>query len=322
VPALADYLDITVEAARAQWLQILRRSVPAAGKKQEIFLPVETLSVFAATFVVNHRRFGGGNRDTAPSPVPELAALGRRSIGSILRKMQNLDGSAAHGAKNDRAVAAALHADIERFSSVYAIMFTAARDVGIGPDRLPDFLGLGAGEALHLLGQEEIDVSRVLDEATEILRAASAEEEKLTARMVLAEARVGQHRFATGVLRSYAHRCGFCGLAPGPDLERKGLLLASHIKPWAVCDGRERLDPRNGIAACPTHDRAFDSGLLWVNGGYRIHASPALERAAAADPAMAAAFGRPPLRDRLVTSEDRPHALYLAWHQLNIAVAT
>ncbi|WP_407664684.1 HNH endonuclease [Micromonospora tarensis] len=32
------------------------------------------------------------------------------------------------------------------------------------------------------------------------------------------------------------------------------MLVASHIKPWRVSTHAERLDPRNGLAACPTHD--------------------------------------------------------------------
>ena len=28
----------------------------------------------------------------------------------------------------------------------------------------------------------------------------------------------------------------------------------------------ERLDPRNGLAACPAHDVAFDTGKITVNG--------------------------------------------------------
>jgi putative restriction endonuclease len=37
------------------------------------------------------------------------------------------------------------------------------------------------------------------------------------------------------------------------------VLVAGHIKPWKPS---ERLDPRNGLAACPSHDVAFDTGLL------------------------------------------------------------
>jgi putative restriction endonuclease len=43
------------------------------------------------------------------------------------------------------------------------------------------------------------------------------------------------------------------------------MLLASHTKPWGDSFSRERLIYRNGLAACPAHDAAFDSGLLSVD---------------------------------------------------------
>jgi len=49
------------------------------------------------------------------------------------------------------------------------------------------------------------------------------------------------------------------------------MLLAGHIKPWKDSTPAERLDLRNALAACPAHDVAFDTGLLTVNGGLRIH---------------------------------------------------
>lgn len=147
--------------------------------------------------------------------------------------------------------------------------------------------------------------------------------EQLTERLLVAAARIGQHRFATDVLSNFAHRCGFCGLRPGQDLERTGLLVASHIKPWRDSNDRERLDAANGVAACPTHDRAFDAGLLWINGGQRIHSIEALDSAARSDPGMAASFGRPPLGERLAlpASAVPPGSAYLAWHREHVVAA-
>jgi putative restriction endonuclease len=44
----------------------------------------------------------------------------------------------------------------------------------------------------------------------------------------------------------------------------KRMLVAGHIKPWKDSEPSERLDPRNGLAACPSHEVAFDTGLLTV----------------------------------------------------------
>jgi putative restriction endonuclease len=48
------------------------------------------------------------------------------------------------------------------------------------------------------------------------------------------------------------------------------MLLAGHIKPWRDSTPIERLDPRNGLAACPAHDVAFDTGspgITWTSAG-------------------------------------------------------
>jgi putative restriction endonuclease len=96
--------------------------------------------------------------------------------------------------------------------------------------------------------------------------------------------------------------------------------VASHIKPWRVSSPAERLDVRNGLASCPTHDVAFDTGLITVNGGFRIHVRPHLQRAAESDVATRAAFGRPPMADRLILPAGAltPQANYLAWHNENV----
>jgi putative restriction endonuclease len=56
----------------------------------------------------------------------------------------------------------------------------------------------------------------------------------------------------------------FCGLNPGP-FGGKRMLLAGHVKPWKDSTSTERLDLTNGLAACPSHDVAFDTGLITVD---------------------------------------------------------
>jgi putative restriction endonuclease len=132
--------------------------------------------------------------------------------------------------------------------------------------------------------------------------------------------RLRQHRFARQVLQRFHHRCGFCGFAPRA-LGRRKLLLASHVKPWRDCtSAKERLDPRNGIAACPVHDTAFDSGLLTVNGGLRIHVSGLLATHLLTDRVAESYFGHPPLGPTLLlpTGSDGPDPKYLRWHQERI----
>jgi putative restriction endonuclease len=332
VPAVAgvgDYLDITPTDARSQWRQVLARAPRPAtpGFRQVPFAPVETLLSLAGMLLVNHRRFGGSTSHLAPMPVPALASLTRRTPASILAKMANLDGSRPNGARHEVETAAALLSDSARLSAVYVVVLDAARAEGVGPDQLPDFLDLEQARDLQLLGQEELageDVEATVDARLRGLSGRMGDTpEPVTERLLVAAARIGQHRFAAGVLSNFAHRCGFCGLHPGPDLERKGLLVASHIKPWRDSSDRERLDLANGIAACPTHDTAFDAGLLWVNGGYRIHSTESLDRATRADGGMAASFGRPPLGERLMlpAASVPPGATYLGWHRDHVVAA-
>src|SRR6266404_8523599 len=155
---IADFLDLTVGQARQQFRELRRRS-PVSSGRQVTFLPVETLLCLAASFLVNHRHFGGSTAHQAPEPVPALARLFSRPPSSVLAKMANLDGSRSHGARWDVLAGAMLREDLERFTHIYRILLRAARAEGIGAERLPDLLNLETGDELMLLGQEELELS-------------------------------------------------------------------------------------------------------------------------------------------------------------------
>ena len=142
-----------------------------------------------------------------------------------------------------------------------------------------------------------------------------------TERILLAAARVGQHVFARQVLANCASSCVFCGLRPA-TFGATRMLLAGHIKPWKDSTPAERLDPRNGLAACPAHDVAFDTGMLTVNGGLRIHLARSLATAIEADPLARQYYGRPPLREALLLPDgaQTPRRKYLDWHRERIFV--
>lgn len=53
--------------------------------------------------------------------------------------------------------------------------------------------------------------------------------------------------------------CPFCPITMISD-ER--LLIASHIKPWAVANDKERLDHKNGFMLSPLFDKLFDKGFM------------------------------------------------------------
>jgi putative restriction endonuclease len=317
----ADYLDLTVGHAREQFRALLARR-PVSGGRQVTFLPVETLLCLAASFLVNHRRFGGSTAHQAPEPVPSLARLFSRRPSSVLAKMANLDGSRSHGARWDVLAGAMLREDPARFSAIYRILLHAARAEGIGPGRLPDFLGLEDGGELALLGQEELNVSELEAAFRDQISqhdGTGALTELQTERILLAAARVGQHVFARQVLANCGSSCVFCGLRPA-SFGATRMLMAGHIKPWKDSSSAERLDPRNGLAACPAHDVAFDTGMLTVNGGLRIHLAAPLAAAITTDPLAKQYYGRPPLREVLLLPDgaQAPARKYLDWHRQNV----
>jgi putative restriction endonuclease len=314
---LGDYLHMTLDKAREQFRELLRRQPVAAGRQVK-FLPAETLLCLAAAYVVSPRKYGGANIDKVPSPVPELARLFSRSPASVLEKMRNLDGTRANGARLDAQVGAVLRDEQPRLEHVYRLLLAAARAEGIGPERLPDFLSVENGGTFTLLGQEELGPAEFEQLLTETEPSAEIPDAD-TERMATQAARVGQHIFASDVLRNCGHRCVFCGLQPSAFGGRR-MLLAGHIKPWRVCANRERLDVRNGLAACPAHDVAFDTGLLSVDVDLQVRVAPALLAAVASDEMARHFYGSPPLREQLLlpAGAQVPKAEYLEWHRAHV----
>lgn len=77
-----------------------------------------------------------------------------------------------------------------------------------------------------------------------------------TEKEALVKSRIGQGRFRKALLEKYDSKCVVTGI----DLSK--LLVASHIKPWAVSKNAERLSAENGLLLCANYDRLFDSGLI------------------------------------------------------------
>ena len=121
------------------------------------------------------------------------------------------------------------------------------------------------------------------------------------------------------VVAQYQHRCAFCGF-DASALRGRRLLVASHIKPWAASTNRERLDSRNGIAACAIHDSAFDTGLLTVQADLTVRRAPSLEAVLQPDTAAERLFGPDTLRTRLLVPPDAPgpRAAYLIYHARHV----
>jgi putative restriction endonuclease len=143
-----------------------------------------------------------------------------------------------------------------------------------------------------------------------------------TERIILAAARVGQHVFALNVLNNCGRRCVFRGLNPSAFGARR-MLLAGHIKPWKDSSPAERLDLRNGLAACPSHDVAFDTGMLTVSAELKIQIARPLADAVRGDHLTRQYYGRPPLLETLLLPDaaQRPARRYLDWRRKKVFVA-
>jgi hypothetical protein len=83
-----------------------------------------------------------------------------------------------------------------------------------------------------------------------------------TEKQEIISGRVGQASFRAKLERLWGGKCCVTGATV--------LLHASHIKPWAVANDRERLDPFNGFLLSPLYDKAFDQGLITFDNTGRI----------------------------------------------------
>lgn len=88
---------------------------------------------------------------------------------------------------------------------------------------------------------------------------------------VVRKAREGQEDYR----RKLLSECPFC---PITMINEETLLIASHIKPWAVSDKKERVDPNNGLILSPLYDKLFDRGFITFSEDRRVHISNWLSR--------------------------------------------
>lgn len=53
-----------------------------------------------------------------------------------------------------------------------------------------------------------------------------------------------------------------CVMCPFTGVDDSHLLIASHIKPFSVCEDKEKYDVKNGFLFTPTFDKLFDKGYI------------------------------------------------------------
>lgn len=124
--------------------------------------------------------------------------------------------------------------------------------------------------------------------------------------------RVNQAFFRSMILASYDSKCCITGLPI------TGLLVASHIVPWAK-DLANRLNPRNGLCLNSIHDKAFDLGYLTITPDFEVKLSPALDEFNS-DGAVKDFFLK--YEDQKITLPNKfiPCIEFLEYHNMNIFI--
>lgn len=173
---------------------------------------------------------------------PDIISLARkihRSPSAVAMKLVNFASfDPVHQARNVRGLTNASRADREIWEEFNA-----------NPERL-------AFESQQAFSQA-VDRTKEITEEDLTLPSGPTESTRLV------RTRLVQNFFRDAVLTSYDYRCTIC------ELDLIELLNASHIIPWSQSVER-RADPRNGLALCAIHDRAFDRGLLAISNSFTV----------------------------------------------------
>jgi putative restriction endonuclease len=90
-------------------------------------------------------------------------------------------------------------------------------------------------------------------------------------RSITVRARINQTFFRRALLSSFNSTCCVT------KIQVPNLLIASHIKPWRVCNDAEKTNPRNGLLLNAFHDKAFDLGYITISTEFEIIISPQVE---------------------------------------------
>lgn len=109
-------------------------------------------------------------------------------------------------------------------------------------------------------------IKQLEEETSSLIR-----EEPAETKPVVRLGREGQDEYR----RKLLEECPFC---PITMINEESLLIASHIKPWAVSDSKERIDPNNGFILSPLYDKLFDRGYITFSDDKRVSVSNWLSR--------------------------------------------
>ena len=111
--------------------------------------------------------------------------------------------------------------------------------------------------------------NRMADIAEDIEQEAEERHLKGEEKQQFVKVRVNQGVFRENLLKKY-DRCCLCGI------KNKGLLTASHTRPWSDSTPEQKLDYNNGLLLCPNHDKLFDKGYITFDDAGNIQISESL----------------------------------------------
>lgn len=92
-------------------------------------------------------------------------------------------------------------------------------------------------------------------------------EQGITEKLSTVKSRIGQGEYRKKLLEKYDNMCIVT------NINMPKLLIASHIKPWCICNNNERIDCENGLLLCVHIDKLFDSGLITFNNNGKLRVS-------------------------------------------------
>lgn len=119
------------------------------------------------------------------------------------------------------------------------------------------------------INKEELCNNAVIEEAQKIEEEISSLNVDGASKKAIINVRVNQGKFRESLINRY-NKCCLC------NVKNHEFLIASHIKPWAESETKEKLDVDNGFLMCLNHDKLFDKGYITFDDDGKIRISKEL----------------------------------------------
>ena len=122
----------------------------------------------------------------------------------------------------------------------------------------------------ELINKGKICNNEVIEEIQKIEKEIAPLKIDDESKKAIVNVRINQGKFRDLLLKRYNNKCCLC------DVKNQKFLIASHIKPWAKSEPKEKADVDNGFLMCPNHDRLFDKGYITFDDEGKIIISEGL----------------------------------------------